>query len=92
MSTVGIGAAISIRDIGICNTGAVRWRRRLFKCLDYRVEIHLERLIMMQDWRYLALDVEQRGDRHLGRPHRIFDGENDIIRDFDELADERQIL
>jgi hypothetical protein len=47
---------------------------------------------MMQDWRYLALDVEQRVDRHLGRPHRIFDGENDIIRDFDELADERQIL
>jgi hypothetical protein len=29
----------------------------LLKRFDHGVEIHLQRLIMVEDWRYLALDV-----------------------------------
>ena len=45
-------------------------------------------------WRYgrdLAVDTQQLIDGHLGRSHRILHREDDIIRNFDELADEREI-
>jgi hypothetical protein len=45
-------------------------------------------------WRYrgdLAIDTQQLIDRHLGRSHRILHREDTIVRDLDELADERQV-
>src|SRR6185437_15736061 len=63
-----------------------------FERLDHRLEIYPQRLVIMQDRRNLAINPEQLVDRHLGDPNRIFDREHDVLGDFNELADEGEIL
>ena len=53
---------------------------------------HFERLVVAGDLRDRAVDVHQLIDRHLRRANRKFDREHDVVGDFDELADERQVL
>ena len=47
---------------------------------------------MRGDGRDRAVDMEQCIDGRLRRAHRVFHCEDHIVRDFDELADEREIL
>ena len=47
---------------------------------------------MVGDGRDPAVDTKQLIHGHLRRAHRILDREDNIIRNFDELADEREIL
>src|SRR6185436_10082186 len=63
----------------------------LLKRFDQVIESDLQRLIVGQDWRYLAPDIEELVDRHLGDPDRIFHREDHVLRYLHELADERQV-
>jgi hypothetical protein len=39
----------------------------------------------------LSISAEQPIDSHLGRSHGIFHRKNDVVWNFDELTDEREI-
>ena len=46
----------------------------------------------MQDWRYLAVNTKELIDGHLCDPDRKFHGKDDVLRNFDKLADEARFL
>ena len=60
--------------------------------LDQRLYLNQKRFVMWCDGGNRAVDTKQRIDGHLRRAHRILNREHDIIRNFDELADEREIF
>jgi hypothetical protein len=47
---------------------------------------------MMLDWRYFAVNGKHLIHRDLRGPDGIFHRKDNIIRDFDKLADESQVL
>ena len=61
------------------------------ECLDQRLELHAKRFVVRRYGRDFAVYMKQLVDGHLGRPHRILHREDNIVRNFDKLADEREI-
>src|SRR5580700_4421022 len=61
------------------------------KRLDQHLKLRSKRFVVWRYGRDLAVDTKQLIDGHLSRSHRILDCKDDIIGNFDELADERQI-
>src|ERR1700721_2274326 len=59
--------------------------------LDDRVDLDLDGFVVGRDRRDLAIDAEQLIDDRLCSPDRVFDGEDDIDRDFHELTDHREV-
>ena len=60
--------------------------------LEQRLESRLNGFVVRRHGRDLAVDAEQLVDGRLGDPHRVLHREDDIIRDLDELPDEREIF
>ncbi len=66
-------------------------RPALFKCFDQSLKLRSKRFVVPRYGRDLAVNPKQFIDRHLGRSHRVLHRKDDIVRNFDELADEGEI-
>ena len=75
-------------DTGVHSSRALRSLKGLYG----RSELDLDRSVVMQNRRDFAINLEQLIDRHLRGSYRIFHREDDVVGNFDKLADERQIV
>ncbi len=61
-------------------------------CFSKRFQFHLKGFVQSGYWRNFTFDFKQLVNRHLGRPNRIFNRKDYVVRDFNKLADERQVF
>src|ERR1017187_8418982 len=84
------------RRVRACRSNTISFiskvRARLPKRLDQRLKLRWQRFGVRRDGRHLPLDTQQLVDGRLRGSHRILHGKDAVIRNFDKLADEGEIL
>ena len=86
-ASAGLNLGTRLDDLADC----VR-HPRLLERLDQSLKLRVKRFGVRRYRRDLAADTQEFVDGHLGRSHRVFHRKDDIVHNFNELADEREIL